>query len=53
MGDIDTDLAELREAEAKYPIPAWDIERRTARLWGLRLLAPGGVGLEPKPGQPA
>lgn len=46
MSDAAAVTAELRRTEALYPIPAWDEDRRKQRLWVLRLIRPGGVGLE-------
>ncbi|PKQ13726.1 MAG: hypothetical protein CVT70_01860 [Alphaproteobacteria bacterium HGW-Alphaproteobacteria-1] len=46
MSDAATITEELRRTEALYPIPAWDEERRKKRLWVLRPIKPGGVGLE-------
>lgn len=46
MQDSETIRAQIAETEARYPIPAWDHTRRKERLWVLRLLPPGGVGLE-------
>ena len=46
MHDSETIRAQISETEARYPIPAWDHTRRKERLWVLRLVPPGGIGLE-------
>ncbi|MDZ7711053.1 MAG: hypothetical protein U5K36_14170 [Roseovarius sp.] len=46
MHDSETIRAQISETEARYPIPDWDHTRRKERPWVLRLVPPGGIGLE-------
>lgn len=36
----------IRQTEEKFPIPQWDLDRLNGRLWVLRLLPQGGIGME-------